>query len=215
MSRSCRNGRRSLQRDDCRGAMQHHQRRFVVTDNWRVLVRRSASCANTRRNIRRRASPVFCLGTPDAACRCRAPATAWTGAFGRVTRWPMLATCCICRELCYGRGGRCRTRTRRWGYSLSWNGCDPLESAHATVPSWTWSPGDLCPGENTPPTGVPVRYQGLRVRTVSARRVRSGSLGCSSRLLLNFDQRRLELRVGGVVKVRYVMPANRTFCQPA
>lgn len=155
---------------------------------------------------------VFCLGTPDtppADVPCTGDSmdeVLWSG-----------DTLADAGDLLYLPGTvlwawQAMQGGHGWGYSLSWNGCDPLESAHATVPSWTWSPGDLCPGENTPPTGVP-KYVIKACASepcppegyVAARWVLVPPVG--------YDPARLELRVGGVVKVRYVMPANRTFCQ--
>lgn len=100
-----------------------------------------------------------------------------------------------------------------FGYELAWNGCDPLESAHANIPAF--NPLDdgvgLCPGSSKPSgfdqyvitacSGEPCPPDGY----VAARWVLVPPTG--------YNGAKLELRVGGVVKVRYVMPANRTFCQ--
>lgn len=100
-----------------------------------------------------------------------------------------------------------------FGYELAWNGCDPLEDAHPNIPEF--DPLDngigLCPGSSKPSgfdqyvitacSGEPCPPDGY----VAARWVLVPPTG--------YDGAKLELRVGGVVKVRYVMPTNRTFCQ--
>ena len=102
--------------------------------------------------------------------------------------------------------------THGWGYGISFNGCDPLESAQTATPDWSWSPGDLCPGEGGPPTGVP-KY--VITACTGAPCPPEGYV--AGRWLLippTIDTPALlELRIGGIVKIRYNMYADRVFNQ--
>lgn len=96
-----------------------------------------------------------------------------------------------------------------WGYAISFNGCNPLEIAQQSIPSWTWSPGELCPG-TTSVTGVP-KY----VVTSCTAEPCPPEGYVPGRWVLSpptvSTPATLELRIGGVVKIRYVMSDNRTF----